>query len=128
MDTNVVTYFVVGGTDTAKAEEVRRKDGAWHVPSLFPHEWLNVVTRYLRQGVMTRDDALRAYRRGLSIVTIDESPPDALRVLNLHLASGCTSYDCEFVDAAEARGMQLVTEDKQVLATFPGIAVDLASF
>lgn len=124
-DTNVVAYLVIGDAQTTKAEDVRRRDGDGQVPSLFPHEWLSVVTRYVRSGLLSRDDALRVYKRGMSAVSVDDAVPDPLRILNLHLASDCTSYDCEFVEAAESRRVQLVTEDQQVLTAFPGLAVSL---
>lgn len=44
-------------------------------------------------------------------------------VLRLANSSGCTAYDCSYVAVAEAIGVKLLTDDRQVLAAFPGIAV-----
>jgi predicted nucleic acid-binding protein len=128
VDTNVLAYFVIRGSQTTKAENVRRRDHHWHVPSLFRHEWLNVVTRHVDQKLLTRDEALRRYRSGLALVKIDDAPPDVLRILNLHMSSGCTSYDCQFVAAAEHHGVKLVTEDQKILAAYPNVAVSLEQF
>jgi predicted nucleic acid-binding protein len=125
VDTNVVAYFVIPGAHTALAESLRAREIDWRVPTLFLHEWLSVLTSYVRKRLLNRDEALRAYKRGISLVRIDQSAPDALRIINLHLASGCSSYDCEFVATAENLGAKLITFDKEIVRAFPTIAVDV---
>jgi len=122
-DTNVVSYLAIEGARTASVERVRAKDRTWFVPSLFVHEWLNVVTLHVKQNLMDRDVASRTYARGLSMVRIDERRPDPVEIINLHLRSGCTSYDCQFVALAEDLGARLLTIDGEVLKAFPEIAV-----
>jgi predicted nucleic acid-binding protein len=122
-DTNIVAYFVLQGDETSRVEALRAKEKLWHVPSLFRHEWLNVVTVYVHRNLLTRDEAVRAFRRGVSLVTIDESIPDPSHIINLHIASGCASYDCQFIALAEELSAKLVTFDKQVLRAFPSVAV-----
>jgi predicted nucleic acid-binding protein len=122
-DTNVVSYLVIEGARTASAERVRAVDRTWYVPALFVHEWLNVVTLHVKEKLMERDVALRTYHRGLTMVRVDARMPDPLEVLNLHIRSGCSSYDCQFVSLAEELGARLVTVDKEVLTAFPNIAV-----
>jgi predicted nucleic acid-binding protein len=123
VDTNVVSYLVIHGVHSARAEAVRARDGDWHVPMLFRHEWLNVVTVHMRHKLLDRDDALRAYRRGIAMVKIDEAVPDPLQVLNLHMGSRCSSYDCQFVALAIDLDVKLVTIDQEVLDAFPDIAL-----
>ena len=125
VDTNVVVYFLIDGPWTARAERLRSRDRDWHVPSLFRSEWLNVMVKYLNRGDFDRDEAVRQYRRGLALVTVDELPPDPLRVINMHLESGCSTCDFQFVALAERLGAELVTLDDQVLKHFTAIAVDL---
>lgn len=36
--------------------------------------------------------------------------------------SGCTTYDCEFVEVAERKGVPLYTADKKLLQAFPAVA------
>lgn len=128
VDTNVVSYFLFPGQRTPYVEAVRSIDSDWIVPNLFRHEWLNVVVSYIRQRVFTRDDALRVHRRGLDLVRVDEREADPIRVFNLHLASGCSSYDCEFVEAAQRHGLPLITADQEILQRFPSIAIDPEQF
>jgi plasmid stability protein len=54
--------------------------------------------------------------------------PERVDVLDLVSRSPCTAYDCEFVAVAKGMGIPLVTEDRQVLAAFPGIAVSQRAF
>ena len=123
VDTNAVAYLVIKGVRTPQSEAVRARDADWHVPGLFRHEWLNVVTRYVEEELLTRDEAVRAYRRGVSLVKIDDASPDPIRIINLHLASGCSSYDCQSVAEAEKLGAKLVT-----LEAFSDTAIDIARF
>ena len=44
-------------------------------------------------------------------------------MINPHLRSGCTSYDCQFVALAEDLSANLLTLDGAVLKAFPGVAV-----
>ena len=94
-DTNLVAYFVIPGTSTQEAERVRAKDEAWVVPPLLPHELLNMMSTHVRRNLLDRDEALRAYRRGLTMVTVSDLPFDPIAVLNLAMAAGCATYDAE---------------------------------
>jgi hypothetical protein len=49
-------------------------------------------------------------------------------VLGLAVGSSCSAYDCEFVALAQDLGAPLVTVDRQVLASFPGVAVALEDY
>jgi predicted nucleic acid-binding protein len=41
-------------------------------------------------------------------------------------ANGLTAYDAAYVAAAEQAGVQLITDDEQILAAAPGLATSLA--
>ena len=127
-DTNLVAYFVIPGTSTQQAERVRAKDKVWVAPPFLPHELLNVMTTYVRRNMLDRDEALRAYRRGLTLVTISDLPFDPVAILNLATSSACAAYDAEFVWLAKELGVPLVTADQEVLRAFPGVAVGLDQF
>jgi len=125
VDTNVVSYFVIAGAHTQRAEAVRSRDVDWLVPGLFVHEWLNVVSKHVRLGLFDRDEALRVYRRGTSLVQIEASTPDPVAIFNLVKQSGCSSYDCEFVALVHAHRARLVTTDQELLAAFPDVTESL---
>jgi predicted nucleic acid-binding protein len=42
--------------------------------------------------------------------------------------SSCTAHDVEFAPLAQAVSLKLVTNDREILESFPGAAVSLESF
>ena len=47
----------------------------------------------------------------------------SMDVLSLAKETGCSAYDCEFVLLAKPLNLKLITGDKKLLHTFPGIAI-----
>jgi predicted nucleic acid-binding protein len=47
--------------------------------------------------------------------------------MQLASTNRCSAYDCEFVALARYLGVPLVTEDRQLLEGFPGIARTIRS-
>jgi predicted nucleic acid-binding protein len=127
-DTNLVAYVIIPGTNTPAAERVRAKDSEWIAPPLLRYELMNVVAQAFRQGQVDRDDAARIYRRGLSLVTLEDLPADPITILNLCHSSGCSPYDLEFVRLAMEHSAQLVTEDGKLMTAFPDNVESMASF
>jgi predicted nucleic acid-binding protein len=46
-------------------------------------------------------------------------------VLELAAQSGCTTYDCEYIELAKRHGLKLVTADKKLIAAFPSVTQSL---
>jgi predicted nucleic acid-binding protein len=128
VDTNVVAYFLINGRFTKDAEAVRSRDNDWRVPGLFVHEWLNVMAIHIQAGIFQRDQAVRLFRKGVSLVRLETAAPDPVNVLNLCIASRCTGYDCEFVALANDAAVPLVTADGPVLTAFPQTAISMQQF
>jgi predicted nucleic acid-binding protein len=74
---------------------------------------------HVRERIFERDEAVRIYRRGVSMVTVQSGDPDPVRIINLHVGSRCASYDCEFAALAQDLGVTLVTADQQLVQAFP---------
>lgn len=49
-------------------------------------------------------------------------------MVRLAARSGCSAYDCEFVTLARDLDVRLVTLDRQILRSFPKLAVPLEKF
>jgi predicted nucleic acid-binding protein len=124
-DTNLVAYFLLRGDITKAAESVRANDPHWISPPLFRYELMNVLGFHIRGGLLDRDIAVRLYRRGMAMVTIDDFAPNPVSMFNLCLKSGCSTYDLEFVALAMHHRVALVTADQQVVRAFPDLATDL---
>ena len=59
------------------------------------------------------------------ILAAHEERVSTEHVLQLVSTSRCTSYDCEFVAAAQQLGVPLITEDRAILVAFPDLAQSL---
>lgn len=62
------------------------------------------------------------------MVELSVLSPDPVTILNLAAQSGCSTYDLEYVWLAQETDVPVVTGDRQVLKTFPDLAVDIADF
>lgn len=128
-DTNVVAAVVIPGAALPDALAARSRDRDWIAPRLLESELLNALSKYVVVAkTLDRDEAVKAFRRGLSLVHIPQHQIDPVDVLNVRVRSGLTSYDAEFVALAIDRNLRLVTLDAQVLNAYPGVAVSLAEF
>jgi predicted nucleic acid-binding protein len=127
VDTQVLWYSVHEGAFTALAKQVAAKDAEWVAPPLWRSEFRNTVAGYMRRDGFTLDEALEALQRAQALVAVEENP-ESEWILGLVARSRCTAYDLEFVALAQAAGIKLVTNDRQILDSFPGIAVSLESF
>ena len=128
VDTNVVHYCWVRGQNTGLAQAVRARDPDWHVPLLWRSEMRNVLTAYLRRGMLSRlqiDGILRAAT--VALAGAEHVAPDNL-VLDTVEASTLTAYDCEFVALASLLGVPLVTADRAILKAFPDRALTMEAF
>ena len=77
---------------------------------------------------MPRDRAIRLYRRGMAMVTVQDPPLDPVEILRMAEQSGCTTYDLAYVWLATRLGVRLVTSDQQVLDAYPGVAVSMDTY
>ena len=129
VDTNVVAYLLTAsGPETAAAERTLARDPEWAAPLLWRSEFRNVLALYMRLQHLPLGAALNAVARADALFAGREFDVDSGRVLTLAAASGRTAYDCEFVTVAQELRVPLVTNDRQVLASFPDLAVALADF
>ena len=128
VDTNVIHYCWVRGENTEIAQAVRQKDPEWHAPILWRSELRNVLTAYLRRGLLTRLQIAGVLGvAGQALAEREHIIPDDL-VLDVVASSTLTAYDAEFVALAVALSVPLVTGDKAVLKAFPDCALTMEAF
>jgi predicted nucleic acid-binding protein len=122
-DANLVAALVLEQPGSSMAAAVWEKDPVWCAPVLWASELRSILGKYVRKGLLTRGGAEAALQLARRVIpekqTLEPSDRD---VLALAHKSGCSTYDCEYVDCAIALGVPLVTFDAQVLAAFPGTA------
>ncbi len=128
VDANVIHYCWVRGQNTDIAQAVRRRDADWHAPILWRSEMRNVLTAYLRRGLLTRTQIVRILRAADHAMAEGEHIVADDRVFDIVARTALTAYDAEFVALATALGVPLVTADKAVLKAFPEQALTMEAF
>jgi len=128
VDTNIIHYCWVRGQHTEIAQAVRRQDPDWHAPVLWRSELRNVLTAYLRRGLLSRVQIGGILRAGDQAMADGEHLVADDLVLEVVAGSTLTAYDAEFVALASALAVPLVTADKVVLKAFPEQALTMEAF
>ena len=83
------------------------------------------ATRQVRVGNISVAEAKRAVALASSRLLGGEHAVDDDVVLDLVAHSQCTAYDCEFAGLAATLGTILVTEDRELQASFPRLCRSL---
>lgn len=128
VDVNVVAYYFIEGEKTALARDLMRRDADWRLPSLWRHEYLNVLATYARQGGATAAQARTLWRRALELLGPREEPTDAETALGLAIEHPVSAYDGQYVALAQRLRTAFVTEDRRLLKAFPALARTMQSF
>ena len=125
---NLIGYLYLTSDRSWQAEQALRRDPLWAAPVLWRSEFRNVLALYIRQGLLSLEDAHQAMDEALGLMHSQEYEVTSLRVLSLAASSACSAYDCEFVALAQDLNVPLVTVDRQILEQFPETAISLGSF
>ncbi len=123
VDTNIIAYLYIHGDQTETVTRLLAKEPHWAAPLLWRSEFRNVLTSYLRRGILSLIDVLGIMEEAMNLMAGHEFQVASLHVFSLVERSRCSAYDCEFVALAQEKGTVLVTTDKQILREFPDIAV-----
>lgn len=122
-DVNLVAFLYLPGKLSELTEDLLLRDSEWAVPRLWRSEFCNILATYMRQKLLTVDDAATIHRRATALVASNEYDVPAVAVLRLAEGSGCSAYDCEYVALAEHLDVKLVSADAKLCKTFPRRAV-----
>jgi predicted nucleic acid-binding protein len=123
VDTNVLTYLVVASEKTAVAQQTYQKDNHWVAPSLWQHELLNVLATHVKLDILNLTDALLAWQNCQQLLADRSFDVDMEAALQLAATEETTAYDAQFVLLAQTLGCPFVTEDRQLVKKFPGLAL-----
>ena len=107
---------------------VRQKDPEWHAPILWHSELRNVLTAYLRRGLLTRAQIIGILGIADQALAEREHILSDDLVLDIVASSALIAYDAELVALATALSVPLVTADKGVLKAFPDRALTMETF
>ena len=127
VDTNVISYLYLTGQRSQQAEQLLSTDPHWCAPVLWRSEFRNVLSLYLRKGLLTVAEVLLILEQAEELLGDHEYEIPSADIMQLVNQSDCSAYDCEFVALAKYLGVPLVTADKKLLREFPDIAKSMDS-
>jgi predicted nucleic acid-binding protein len=119
VDTNILAHFWLPSDSTDLVDQLYQHDSNWVAPLLWRSEFRNVVSLYLRKGLIKLNEAHTIIEKAELQMKEREFQINSVHVINYVDQSNCTAYDCEFVALAEDLDLKLVTLDKQLLLEFP---------
>lgn len=128
VDTNIISYFYLNSDYSLIAEQTFKKDPVWAAPLLWKSEFKNVLTFYLRKKIIALPEAIEIFESAEELLKENEYEINSIQVLSLSYSSGCSAYDCEFVNLAKDLNVLLITQDKKILHSFPEIAISMDKF
>ncbi|MFQ5614671.1 MAG: type II toxin-antitoxin system VapC family toxin [Anaerolineae bacterium] len=128
VDTNVIAYLMIEGEKTEQAQRTFSRDSNWVLPRLWRHEFLNVLATFVRHGGTEVDEAVTIWQRSLGLFASGERGVDMVSTLRLAAQHNISAYDAQYAVLAMELGLAYVTEDKQLLKTFPELALSMQSF
>lgn len=119
VDVNVVAYFFIQGDRTDDARALFSQDPDWRLPTLWRHEYLNVLATFLRQGGAEVSEVLALWRQSIDWFAPAEQPADMEAALTLAGENRISAYDAQYVVLARQLETVCVTADKRLLKAFP---------
>jgi predicted nucleic acid-binding protein len=127
-DTNLIAYLMIEGDFTPQAELVYQFDSNWVAPYLWRSEFRNILALYLRKNYLSMAEAKTIMAQAEVLMKNKEFELDSASILKMIENSTLSAYDCEYVVLAKKLGINLITNDKKILKSFPDLAVSLESY
>ncbi len=126
VDTNIVAYLLVQGERTDLARALWERDSDWCSPSLWRHEFLNILATLVKVEGLPLAEASSLWASAVDILAGGERPIEMLEALRLAAQHRISAYDAQFVALAQRLGVPLVTEDRGLRRAFPETARSLS--
>ena len=130
-DVNVIVYFMLSAGDpplSGLAKKVFAANPAVIVPSLWRHEYLNVLAKYVRGRRLDLSAAESLWRAALINFEPCERPLRQERVLEIVLEKDVAGFDAQYLALAEDFKAKVITEDKKLLKAAPEICLSMAEW
>jgi len=128
VDTNIISYFYLNSEFTELIEKLYSKEPVWAAPLLWRSEFRNVLSVYVRKDIISLFDAIEIFEAAQLLLKDREFEINSIQVLKLAQNSGCSAYDCEFINLAQDLNVNLITMDKKILNNFSDTAKSIQEF
>lgn len=128
VDVNIIAYLLIEGEKTQLARQLYQFNSSWHAPSLWSHEFLNVLASNVKFGGITLSQANEAWENGRILLSKRTKPIDPQQALALAVKQQISAYDAQYIVLAHALNCPLLTEDAKLCNKLPDTAVRMADF
>jgi len=122
VDANVIAYLLIRGERSEAADRLLQYHTDWVAPRLWVDEFVNVLSTYERNGLLTAQNASGLLEDALTLMKGNSYDVPPHRVLSVARRTGCSGYDSQYIALAEELGVKLYTNDKRILAACPNLA------
>ncbi|MGH7441267.1 MAG: type II toxin-antitoxin system VapC family toxin [bacterium] len=119
VDTNILVYLFVQGPKTGLAKRLLEHDPQWILPTLWRHEFHNVLVTHVQTKRLSQDQAERIWEKVVDLLADSEREADMAAALRMALEYKLTGYDAQFLALAEAQGVFCLSEDKALKVRAP---------
>ena len=121
-DSNLIASCILESAATESALKLRQIDAEWYVPTLWRYEVANILATMIKVRGLSAKIATDMLSSLSGILGPYEREPLAEDVFALVAEHGITGYDAQFVALAKELNCKLYTQDRELLAKFPGLA------
>ena len=119
VDINLIAYLYIKGDGTQLAQSVYRKNPNWSLPSLWRHEFLNILSTFVKEGGMPLPHAGRIWDHAIDRFLHSEQTIDYKRALVLSNQFKISSHDAQYLELADRLNITFVSEDAKLKKVMP---------
>lgn len=127
-DVNLLTYLLIEGEFTQRAEKILSIDPMWVAPRIWRHEFVNVIATQAREAKITLDQAFEAITRADDLIVPPPAEPHHEAVVRLSVQSRQATYDCEFIVLARMLRVCVVSNDQKLCEKFRDTVLSISEF
>ncbi|MEA1881105.1 MAG: type II toxin-antitoxin system VapC family toxin [Candidatus Marinimicrobia bacterium] len=115
----MIVYLHIQGDGTSLAQSVYRKNPNWSLPSLWRHEFLNILSTFVKEGGMPLPHAGRIWDQAIDRFVRAEQTIHYKRALALSNAFQINTYDAQALELAQRLSITLVSENAKLKKAIP---------
>jgi len=128
VDANILVYSLIEGDYTPLVQKLRERDMDWRTTGLCLHEILNVLATYQRRDILTLAQCKKLLEHAEHFMKVAQCEVKMDAALAVAAKYAITGYDAQYVALAQSLNAPLITEDRKLRESVPGIAFSMQAF
>jgi predicted nucleic acid-binding protein len=128
IDANILIYALIECDNSIMIPQLRKKDADWRTTGLCLHETLNVLVTYQRRGLLTLEQCRELLKSATRFITVAQCEVDMEASLVFAAKYGISGYDAQYAALAQTLAVPLITEDRKLRQSVPGLAISMQEF